>query len=317
MFELMRPIDRVYAIKQITSAMKREMSFDDIDIFFSALRIEGPYTHPDESVSIETYIRSFLKKCNEDVLFDIAKQLGLDVPIDDNTAKAFTESKYWLLDHFRLFISHHHLAKEPAANLRKALQPYGVSAFVSHDDIEPTDEWREELLNALMSMDALIAILTPEFGGSKWTDQEVGIGIAQEKLIIPVNKGVHPYGFIEKYQSFNTANLTIREVANKVFKIICANARTKNRIGDCLVKLILTSANVAEATFKLDRLKEIEGVLDATWEGIRENVARNSTLSSSVNFVDGLNAVLGAKKLKTLELVAAKSIKTLDDEIPF
>ena len=125
MFELMRPIDRVYAIKQITSAIKKEMSFDDIDIFFSALRIEEPYIDPDESVSIETYIRRYLKQCNEDVLFDIAKQLGLDVPIDDNAAKSFSESKYWLLDHFRLFISHHHLAKEPAANLRKALQPYG------------------------------------------------------------------------------------------------------------------------------------------------------------------------------------------------
>ena len=82
-------------------------------------------------------------------------------------------------------------------------------------------------------MDALIAILTPEFGGSKWTDQEVGIGIAQEKLIIPVNKGVHPYGFIEKYQSFNTANLTIREVANRVFKSIWEIART--RLGHVIV----------------------------------------------------------------------------------
>ena len=49
-------------------------------------------------------------------------------------------------------------------------------------------------------MDALAAILTPGFNESKWTDQEVGVAVGRGSLIIPIRKGMNPYGFIGKYQ---------------------------------------------------------------------------------------------------------------------
>ena len=122
--------------------------------------------------------------------------LGLDVPEGQHSSLVtVADSKYWLIDHFRVFISHVHTAKKQAGGLRNALQKYSISAFVAHEDIDTSDEWREEILRSLMSMDAFVAILSPDFNGSKWTDQEVGIAVARDVLLIPINRGQDPMGF--------------------------------------------------------------------------------------------------------------------------
>ena len=46
------------------------------------------------------------------------------------------------------------------------LEPYGISAFVAHEDIKPTKEWEVKIEKALFSMNALCSILTPEFNKS-------------------------------------------------------------------------------------------------------------------------------------------------------
>lgn len=42
-------------------------------------------------------------------------------------------------------------------------------------------------------MDALIAILTPDFPESKWCDQEFGFSYGRKKLAIPIRIGIDPY----------------------------------------------------------------------------------------------------------------------------
>ena len=54
-------------------------------------------------------------------------------------------------------------------------------------------------------MDALIAILTPGFNESKWTDQEIGVAIGRKVPIVPIRIGLDPYGFIGKYQALQGA----------------------------------------------------------------------------------------------------------------
>lgn len=73
-----------------------------------------------------------------------------------------------------------------------------MSSFVAYTDIKPTKEWQGEIENALHSMDALAAILMPGFKDSDWTDQEVGVAIGRGVPIIPIMRGLTPYGFIGK-----------------------------------------------------------------------------------------------------------------------
>ena len=93
--------------------------------------------------------------------------------------------------------------KRETAELKTALEVYGVSAFVAHEDIHPTREWQDEIENALASMDGFVALMTPDFHESDWTDQEVGYAVARGVPIIALRLGRDPYGFLGKFQGLS------------------------------------------------------------------------------------------------------------------
>lgn len=229
---------------------------------------------------------------------------------------ALGESKYWLIDHFRIFISHVHTSKLQAGGLHEALQRYGISAFVAHEDIDTSDEWREEILRALMSMDAFVAILSPDFNASKWTDQEVGVAVARDVLMIPIDRGLTPYGFLAKYQALPSKGLRARAVAEEIFRTIATNPRTWGRMIESLTRTIASGSDVTATLFRLENLAGIRGVGVEDWERIRENIASNVTLRNSPELVSYINIILSAHSLDPIELGGAKATSD-DDEIPF
>ena len=54
-------------------------------------------------------------------------------------------------------------------------------------------------------MDAMAAVLMSGFQGANWTDQEVGIAVERGILVVPVIRGLNPYGFIAKYQGLQAS----------------------------------------------------------------------------------------------------------------
>jgi len=50
-------------------------------------------------------------------------------------------------------------------------------------------------------MQAFVALMTPKFHDSKWTDQEVGYALARGVPLIGAKMGLNPYGFIGKFQA--------------------------------------------------------------------------------------------------------------------
>ena len=69
----------------------------------------------------------------------------------------------------RLFISHIDTVKVDAHKLASELKKYGIDSFVSHDDIEPDEDWQREIEKALVSMDAMLAFISDDFFESAWT----------------------------------------------------------------------------------------------------------------------------------------------------
>ena len=114
-----------------------------------------------------------------------------------------TETQIWGPG-YRVFLSHDSKVKTKAARLKCDLESYGISAFLAHTDIHPTEEWQEVIKEALRTMDAFVALLTEEFHNSNWTDQEVGYALCREVPIIPVRLGIDPYGFIGKFQGLSS-----------------------------------------------------------------------------------------------------------------
>ncbi len=318
MLNFMRAIDRVHAERQLITVFDRDMTWADIDLFFKRLRVRKPKFDDEGSYTIKDLVRGYLADCSDDLLIDIAHQLHLDVASETPNPDLVLlgDSKYWLIDHFRIFISHVHTSKLQAGALRDTLQRYAISAFVAHEDIDTSDEWREEILRSLMSMDAFVAILSTDFNSSKWTDQEVGVAVARDVIMIPINRGENPYGFLAKYQALSSRGLKAKEVAAEIFRIVANNTRTKGRLIEALVRTITSGSDVSEIIFRIEKLSSIDGVGLDDWERIRENVAGNNLFRTSQRLQGHLNETLVAKGLAPIEFSGNKMPKP-DDEIPF
>src|SRR3984957_4662633 len=94
--------------------------------------------------------------------------------------------RLWPEGRFRLFLSHVSKHKVAVSKLKDEFAAVGIAAFVAHDDIEPSLEWRKEIELGLRSMHSLAALITLDFHASPWTDQEVGWAFGRGLLVIPV-----------------------------------------------------------------------------------------------------------------------------------
>lgn len=199
----MNALERIKLIDDIGTALQSRMTFSEIDTYFGAYGI--PTNHHPSYNSKRVYVKETLHKISDDIVIQIANELEISHNYQSKLP-TFKESTttFWKTGHFKLFISHLSTFKKTIGHLKTALEKYGISSFVAHEDIEPTKEWQEEIEKGLFSMDALCAVLMPGFKESNWTDQEIGVAVGRSVLIIPIRKDLDPYGFIGKYQGFQS-----------------------------------------------------------------------------------------------------------------
>ncbi|GFR33966.1 TIR domain-containing protein [Trichonephila clavata] len=88
-----------------------------------------------------------------------------------------------------ILISYVHCeASMHARNLKDELQNMGFdSVFLDIDDIPPGQDWQEIINTALNNCTAFVALVTPRYGETKWTNREAKLADAREKHIIPVS----------------------------------------------------------------------------------------------------------------------------------
>ncbi len=131
---------------------------------------------------------------------------------------------------FKLFISHISAEKEKAKRLRDCLKPHGIAGFVAHEDILPTMEWQGEIERALHTMDAFLAMHTPGFSKSIWTQQEIGFAVGRSVKIISFKMGEDPTGFISKQQALSRQGRSAEEIAKEINAILSVDPLTKDRL---------------------------------------------------------------------------------------
>ena len=117
---------------------------------------------------------------------------------------------FWLENHLRLFVSHLAKHKKQASLIQQNLLSYQISAFIAHVDIAPTKKWQDEIELALSTADALVAMLTPGFHESKWTDQEIGFAMGRSLPILTIRLGEDPYGFLAREQAILRESITLK-----------------------------------------------------------------------------------------------------------
>jgi hypothetical protein len=110
-----------------------------------------------------------------------------------------------------IFISYSNKDKKLAGKIRNSLAQSlkNVEIFLAHHDIEVSKEWRQEIQQHLEKSDLLIAILTPNFKSSVWTNQETGFALGKGTTVIPLiveGTDIREFGFVEEKQG-----ITIKE----------------------------------------------------------------------------------------------------------
>jgi hypothetical protein len=227
------------------------------------------------------------------------------------------EPTFWKPGYFKLFISHLAAFKKKTSALKNALEDYGVSAFVAHEDIEPTKEWQFEIEQGLFTMEALCAILMEGFNLSKWTDQEVGVALGRDILVIPIRKGLDPYGFIGKYQGFQAENKTVGEVARAIFDMLSTNQKTSGTLILKLSELFLLSTSSSDALLRIQALKLIKQIPRDRVEMLRQRITENETLKSA-KVLEEFNEMMrffGQAEVKSSDF--EKVVAGQDDDLPF
>ncbi|UCV20263.1 toll/interleukin-1 receptor domain-containing protein [Ferribacterium limneticum] len=309
----MKVIERLSLIDRIGRELQSRMSYGEIDTYLKAHGVD--IKKPTSGVNSKwVYSKELLADESEDLIIRIADEL--EVPhnhvVADSTKTL--EATFWEPFHFKLFLSHLSSFKSTTGQLQAALRKYGISAFVAHVDIEPTREWMDEIEAGLYSMDALAAILMPGFKESNWTDQEVGIAVGRGTLVIPIMRGLEPYGFISKYQGLNATGKTVAAVAEEIFRILTSSPKTRAKMLSCLTETTLQAKSEVEVLEKLGFLASVKALPKGNLQQLQE-AAANSVVLMAAKPLEKLNELLASHKLSPVFF--KKSVFDFDDDIPF
>lgn len=193
----------------------------------------------------------------------------------------------------RVFLSHKAEYKVEAADLKDELTNYGVTCFVAHEDIEPTHQWQGDIENALLSMEVLVALLTPEFQDSNWTDQEVGIAIGRQVPVIPVRLGKDPYGFIGKYQAFPGYGKASDMLAKGLFNIIFTKLPSlESRVTEALVARFESATSYRHANTSMHYLNRIKTIPSYLIKRLEKTPEKNNQVAGAWTAMNGLPQLL-------------------------
>lgn len=280
--------------------------------FFSQLRKNGAVKEIEETIN--GFYDDAMRGGDESIQIRqiVLKPQAENVSVFGNDLDA----SMWKPDNFRLFISHLTTNKDYASKLKQCLQDYGIDCFVAHKDIKPSKEWELEIERALFTMDALCAIVVPDFIKSQWCDQEVGIALGQKKQVFAINRGSMPYGFFGKYQALKGLKRTVKQTATDVWKAISTNDNTTRRYLDNLVELILKVTTSDDAVRLINVLKQCKNVDKSCIVRLHDNYSSNSILNTS-EIIVSLNSIFEKYGLKAVTMGWPKTMRSNDEDLPF
>lgn len=215
---------------------------------------------------------------------------------------------FWKDGYLRVFISHLSSNRERMSALKSSLSHWGISAFIAHEDIKASREWRDEVEAGLETMDVLVAVVEPGFKESDWCAQEVGYALGRKVDIIPLRAGLDPFGFFGKYQGIQIKGKLPDQVAREVTQTLLNKPHHRLRLLQYITKAFST----------LPSIKKIEliGILDSwsivTDQQFKPFLEQVSLSEFERKSLDGLIARVGAFK----QAEPATPITDFDD-IPF
>jgi len=304
--------------KRITFVQQKLQAFNNVD------RLEDVINqafHPGNYSNYEGSLSNLIKEANAMFAYEglklVETERGLRITELSSTEQtADANNRLFKNDSFRVFISHKDDNKKFANELKEALEVFGISSFVAHEDIEPSTEWQNEIEKALFSMDALLALLSAGFSGSVWTNQEVGVAFGRGVFILSVKAGEDPKGFVGKFQALRPKNSNMNDLATQIAEQLMKNSRTSKKMKSAYIFALAATSQWSEterwsalfpsvdslSSEQIDRLLEIYNSNSEAYNSFSLNggrYGRDKTIADYLNeWVHNKRYTLQNKRLK-------------------
>lgn len=178
-------------------------------------------------------------------------------------------------DRVNVFLSYSTVDGELAGRIKNELESFGLSVFMAHEDINPSEEWQKTILENIEDCDVFMSLLTQEFKESDWTDQETGIAFVNGKVIIPIKVDIDPYGFIGKFQALRLNRSNIPDGAKTIVNTILDKDELKEKMVDSLIERFVDSWSYDDAGIKAELLLKLDGLTQKRIERIVEGTLEN------------------------------------------
>lgn len=264
-----------------------------------------------ESIIVEK-LKELLKNEGNQYLNSVTIEVAIEEEVEAGPTLTIDHKAdhLWLEGHFRLFLCHVALHKVAVASVKRELMKYGVSAFVAHEDIEPTVIWQNEIRRALLSMQAMAALMTPDFHSSSWTDQEIGFALGRLVLIIPVRLGLDPYGFIGIQQGLTGDLKKPENLASDIVDLLLNNEQSKAQMVEALVGGLEKSSSSQASEALATKMAGIDYFTEGQLNRMEAACRDNFQVKQSFGVVSKLNGLI--HRLRPL-----KAHDDDDDDLPF
>lgn len=188
----------------------------------------------------------------------------------------------WKQGYIKLFISHSAAHRAFVGEVANELAVVGIHGFVAHDTMEFSKPWQEQIELALRSMDALVAIVHPEFPSSSWCQQEVGWALGRNVPRYVIRAGADPVGFIGREQWPSVDGAQAKHVAGEISKWIAAEPGLGDAMVDGLLSALEQAKNYMDAGAAGERLAALGRLTPDQWVRLDAAYLANDQLYGGV-----------------------------------
>ena len=235
------------------------------------------YFGDDGYIDCVAAITNDLIKDNPDNLAWLERYAG--IAGEDDSASDDAESK--VPRPCSLFSSHKAEEKVVAANLKLALAPLGIEAFVAHEDIKVTNEWGGEIERNLAQCDAFVYLSSPASNASDWCQQEAGWALGRGIPILALCFDTAPVAFLGRRQGYWVGNATFADVAKKVFEFLLSYPPASLRIADGLINQLLHSKYYDESNRLVGLINQLPLLTSSHVDALKVCIETNDQVSGA------------------------------------
>jgi hypothetical protein len=222
-------------------------------------------------------------------------------------AKAARSADFWVSGYLKMFVSHLSTNRARMSALKAGLAHWGISAFIAHEDIQASREWRDEVEAGLETMDVLVAVVEPGFKESDWCVQEVGYALGRKVDIIPLRAGMDPFGFFGKYQGIQIKGKRPEDVACEIANVLLKKPQHREKVLQSMTKAFST-LNSSKKVALITKLDEWSILTDAQLKSVLEQASVSAFEQQALRNLIGRVGAFQAREATT---------QGFDDDIPF